>query len=119
MLIIQLNTTRAPISTLGSTEAASTPNLILALYAILILTLLRQLSNATKVHSRFGLAFTGVVELTCSTIMSFSVLGLLGWADNGDQEGRGLPVYMMPFVIVVVGVENMSTLVSSRIFSTC
>ena len=46
--------------------------------------------------------------------MSFSILGLLGWSDTGSgtETGRGLPVYMMPFVIVVVGVENMSTLVS-------
>ena len=65
-------------------------------------------------HSRFGLAFTGIVQLCCSAVMSFSVLALLGW--NGWGWGAGnettLPTYVLPFVIVVVGAENMSTLVS-------
>jgi hypothetical protein len=79
-----------------------------------------QLSDATKVHSRFGLAFTGIVQLCCSAVMSFSVLALLGW--NGWGWGRAvsqshqasLPSYILPFVIVVVGAENMSTLVGRR-----
>lgn len=71
-----------------------------------------QLSNATKVHSRFGLAFTGIVQLCCSAVMSFSVLSLLGWNGWGWSNGRTvLPTYALPFVIVVVGIENMSTLV--------
>lgn len=40
---------------------------------------------------------------------------LLGWNGWGTSMGVGattLPTYILPFVIVVVGAENMSTLVS-------
>ncbi|WWD16532.1 hypothetical protein CI109_100959 [Kwoniella shandongensis] len=75
------------------------------------------LSNASKVHSRFGLAFTGVVQLCCSSVMSFSVLALLGWNGWGASHSESsLPTYVLPFVIVVVGAENMSTL-TKAIFS--
>jgi WD40 repeat protein len=93
--------------------SSSPPRYVLALYFVLFVILLYQLSSVTKVHSRFGLAFTGIVQLCCSTVMSFSVLALLGW--NGWGWGTGetvLPTYTLPFVIVVVGVENMSALVS-------
>ncbi|WVQ93411.1 hypothetical protein IAU59_000481 [Kwoniella sp. CBS 9459] len=95
----------------------SPPKLVLFLYVVLFTTLIAQLSNASKVHSRFGLAFTGVVQLCCSSVMSFSVLALLGW--NGwlsHSSQSSLPTYVLPFVIVVVGAENMSTL-TKAIFS--
>lgn len=90
------------------------PKIVLFLYLLLFSVLGHQLSNATKVHSRFGLAFTGCVQVCCSAIMSLSVLALLGWNGWGWNTGveRSLPTYVLPFVIVVVGAENMSTLVS-------
>lgn len=91
-----------------------TPKSVLFLYLVLFVVLGAQLSNATKVHSRFGLAFTGIVQLCCSAVMSFSVLALLGWNGWGWNSGveTSLPTYVLPFVIVVVGAENMSALVS-------
>lgn len=88
---------------------------MLFLYFVLFTILGAQLSLATKVHSRFGLAFTGIVQLCCSAVMSFSVLALLGWNGWGWSTGMetALPTYVLPFVIVVVGAENMSTLVST------
>ncbi|OCF44969.1 hypothetical protein I317_01251 [Kwoniella heveanensis CBS 569] len=97
--------------------SSSPPKLVLFFYVVLFTTLIAQLSNASKVHSRFGLAFTGVVQLCCSSVMSFSVLALLGW--NGwlsHSSQSSLPTYVLPFVIVVVGAENMSTL-TKAIFS--
>ncbi|WVR03869.1 hypothetical protein IAU60_000867 [Kwoniella sp. DSM 27419] len=99
--------------------SSSPPKLVLFLYVVLFTTLLAQLSNASKVHSRFGLAFTGIVQLCCSAVMSFSVLALLGWHGwvPGSSTGQSsLPTYLLPFVIVVVGAENMSTL-TKAIFS--
>ncbi|KAK4684904.1 hypothetical protein P7C73_g5258, partial [Tremellales sp. Uapishka_1] len=97
--------------------SSSPPTLVLFLYLLLIGTLLAQLSNATKVHSRFGLAFTGVVQLCCSAVMSFSVVALLGLNGWGSSQAQTvLPTYVLPFVIVVVGVENMSTL-TKAVFS--
>jgi hypothetical protein len=44
--------------------------------------------------------------------MSFSVCALLGWNGWGYSQAEPvIPTYMLPFVIVVVGVENMSSLV--------
>lgn len=94
----------------------SPPRIILFLYFVLFTTLIAQLSNASKVHSRFGLAFTGVVQLCCSSVMSFSVLALLGWNGWGASRSQStLPTYVLPFVIVVVGVDNMSTLVRAGV----
>jgi len=71
-----------------------------------------QISNAHKVHSQLGLAITGIVQLCCSSVMSFSILVFLGWNGWGSSlQEPTLPTYILPFVVVVVGVENMSTLV--------
>lgn len=87
------------------------------LYLALLGFLLAQLSNASKVHSRFGLAFTGVVQLSCSAVMSFSILAMLGWNGWGWSKGQTvLPTYTLPFVVIIVGVENMSTL-TKAVFS--
>ncbi|ODO04643.1 hypothetical protein I350_05252 [Cryptococcus amylolentus CBS 6273] len=111
----------APVSPQSASTPAmipsSPPTIIIILYFVLFTTLIVQLSNASKVHSRFGLAFTGVVQLCCSSVMSFSVLALLGWNGWGASRGESsLPAYILPFVIVVVGAENMSTL-TKAIFS--
>ncbi|BEI93147.1 uncharacterized protein CcaverHIS019_0507750 [Cutaneotrichosporon cavernicola] len=96
---------------------AKPPKLVYLLYVGLLALLLAQLSNASKVHSRFGLAFTGVVQLCCSAIMSFSVLALLGWNGWGWSKGQTvLPIYTLPFVVIIVGVENMSSL-TKAVFS--
>lgn len=82
-------------------------------YAVLFTALLMQLSSASKVHSRFGLAFTGIVQLCCSGVMSFSILSLCGWNGWGLSKNEAiLPTYALPFVVVVVGAENMSAMVS-------
>lgn len=98
-------------------KSNKTPRIVFVLYALLLFGLLYQLSrNATKVHSPIGLAFTGIVQLCCSALMSSGVLAVLGWNDLswkgwGWSKGQTvLPTYVLPFVIVVVGVENMSVL---------
>lgn len=49
--------------------------------------------------------------------MSFSVLALLGWNGWGWSKGQTvLPTYTLPFVVIIVGVENMSTL-TKAVFS--
>lgn len=94
---------------------SQTPRFVVILYLFLFAILAAQISDAHKVHSRFGLAFTGIVQLCCSAVMSISVLVLLGWNGWGSSSQEStLPAYILPFVIVVVGVENMSTLVCSR-----
>lgn len=86
-------------------------SLILLFYAVVICYFLVLLSRATHVHSRFGLAFTGIIELGTSSIMAFSVMTLLGFGTSSQDAVEGetaVPYYILPFVILLVGVENMS-----------
>lgn len=71
-----------------------------------------QVSFATRVHSRVGLAVTGIVQVLCSAVMSLSVLALIGWNGWGwSTMPSSVPLWSLPMVVVVVGVENMSHLV--------
>lgn len=76
-----------------------------------------QVSFATRVHSRIGLAVTGIVQVLISAVMSLSVLALIGWNGWGwSTMPSSVPLWSLPMVVVVVGVENMSHLV--RIMSS-
>ncbi|GAC94109.1 hypothetical protein PHSY_001678 [Pseudozyma hubeiensis SY62] len=77
---------------------------LLTAYAFVIIYISRGLVNLRKVHSRFGLAFTGTTQLLISMIMSVSICALLG------VRLTLVPWELLPFVIVVVGSENMYSL---------
>lgn len=47
-------------------------------YAVVTMYISRGLVKMRKVHSRFGLAFTGSIELIISMILSVSICALLG-----------------------------------------
>ncbi|KDQ12297.1 hypothetical protein BOTBODRAFT_176534 [Botryobasidium botryosum FD-172 SS1] len=59
------------------------------------------------VHSRFGLAFTGIVEILASTITSISVCAIWGFRITMVPWG------ILPIVIVFVGAENMFVMVEA------
>ncbi|KAJ9124117.1 hypothetical protein QFC22_000912 [Naganishia vaughanmartiniae] len=100
------------------------PSFIYLLYLAVTLYFLFLLSRASAMHSRFGIAFTGVIQVLCSAVMSFSVMAFLGFG-LGDTVARGsaqvgetvVPYYLMPLVILIVGVENMATLIKA-VYST-
>ncbi|CDS01201.1 related to Sterol regulatory element binding protein cleavage-activating protein [Sporisorium scitamineum] len=77
---------------------------LLTAYAFVIIYISRGLIKLRKVHSRFGLAFTGTTQLLISMIMSVSICALLG------IRLTLVPWELLPFVIVVVGSENMYSL---------
>ncbi|KAJ1033056.1 hypothetical protein NDA16_000335 [Ustilago loliicola] len=77
---------------------------LLTAYAFVIIYISRGLIKLRKVHSRFGLAFTGTTQLLISMIMSVSICALLG------IRLTMVPWELLPFVIVVVGSENMFSL---------
>ncbi|SJX62787.1 related to Sterol regulatory element binding protein cleavage-activating protein [Sporisorium reilianum f. sp. reilianum] len=77
---------------------------LLTAYAFVIVYISRGLIKLRKVHSRFGLAFTGTTQLLISMIMSVSICALLG------IRLTLVPWELLPFVIVVVGSENMYSL---------
>lgn len=113
MKYLQLHRDTAP----PRSTSKAIPSYIFPLYAAVILYFLFLLSRASAMHSRFGIAFTGVIQVLCSAVMSFSVMAFLGfgWGDAGNRNANGetvVPYYLMPLVILIVGVENMATLVS-------
>ncbi|KAF7441134.1 hypothetical protein PC9H_001483 [Pleurotus ostreatus] len=60
-----------------------------------------------RVHSRIGLTFTALVEITVSTITSLSVCALVGF------KVTMVPWELLPIVIVFLGAENMFNLVDA------
>lgn len=119
-LISQYTLTSAPVSvddkdeTLPAKAENKYAKYFIIGYMAMFLILLFQVNFATRVHSKFGLAVTGIVQLCCSAIMSLSVLALIGWNGWGwSSLPSSVPAWVLPMVIVIVGVENMSTLVSS------
>lgn len=70
-------------------------------YMLLLLFIFRGLVQMRRLHSRFGIAFTGSVQLLLDLIMSLSVCALLGIRLNA------VPWSILPFIIVVVGSESM------------
>lgn len=68
---------------------------------ILLSFIFRGLVQMRRLHSRFGIAFTGSVQLVLDLIMSLSVCALLG------IRLTAVPWSILPFIIVVVGSESM------------
>lgn len=87
-----------------SSKRRPTHIFLLTAYAFVIIYISRGLIKLRKVHSRFGLAFTGTTQLLISMIMSVSICALLG------IRLTLVPWELLPFVIVVVGSENMFSL---------
>uniref|UniRef100_V5EU67 SSD domain-containing protein n=1 Tax=Kalmanozyma brasiliensis (strain GHG001) TaxID=1365824 RepID=V5EU67_KALBG len=88
----------------ASSRRKPTHLFLLTAYAFIIIYISRGLVNLRKVHSRFGLAFTGTIQLLISMITSVSICALLG------IRLTLVPWELLPFVIVVVGSENMYSL---------
>ncbi|KZT44244.1 hypothetical protein SISSUDRAFT_996596 [Sistotremastrum suecicum HHB10207 ss-3] len=65
------------------------------------------LRRIDTVHSKWGLAFTGLIEIVVSTITSVSVCALVGF------RVTLVPWGILPVVIVFVGAENMFILVDA------
>lgn len=62
-----------------------------------------------NVHSRFGLAFTGVMELIISMTLAISICALCG------VRLTLVPWEVLPFVVVVIGSESMFVLTNAII----
>lgn len=82
----------------------------------------------SAVHSRLGVTFTALVEITVSTITSLSVCALVGFRitmvpwyvipsvlTTRDLIHRNTRRELLPIVIVFVGAENMFNLVRPQI----
>lgn len=80
-------------------------------YFVLLVYAYRMSRTINNVHSRLGVAFTGVIEILVSTITSLSVCALAGF------KITMIPWEFFPVLITFVGIENMFALVDA-IYST-
>ncbi|KAF8328925.1 sterol-sensing domain of SREBP cleavage-activation-domain-containing protein [Cantharellus anzutake] len=80
-------------------------------YAVVFVHFSGSLKRMDTVHSRYGLALTGIVEIIASTLCSVSVCALWGY------HITMVPWGILPVVIVLVGAENMFTLID-KVVST-
>ncbi|EKM55991.1 uncharacterized protein PHACADRAFT_256989 [Phanerochaete carnosa HHB-10118-sp] len=76
-------------------------------YFIFLVYFWRLFKRMTTVHSRVGLAFTGIVEIIVSTITSLSVCALVGFRITM------VPWEIFPIVVIFIGVENMFSIVDA------
>ncbi|TFY65026.1 hypothetical protein EVJ58_g2229 [Rhodofomes roseus] len=78
-----------------------------AAYLVFVVYCVRSMRNMKTVHSRFGLAVTGLVELIVSTITSLSVCALVGF------RMTMVPWELFPIIVMFIGVENMFHIVDA------
>ncbi|PWN34220.1 uncharacterized protein FA14DRAFT_161689 [Meira miltonrushii] len=89
-------------------ESFPTQKVLLAVgYIAMIVWLTRSLFRIRNVHSPLGLAFTACVELVISMTLAISVCALSG------IRLTLVPWEILPFVIVVIGSENMFALTNA------
>ena len=80
-----------------------------ATYTVFSVYCFRLFRRMNMVHSRIGLAFTGIVEIVVSTITSVSVCALVGF------RVTMVPLELFAIILVYIGVENMSSIVRNAI----
>ncbi|CAE6519900.1 unnamed protein product [Rhizoctonia solani] len=76
-------------------------------YIIIFVQLSGSMRRMDSVHSRFGLTFTGMVEILASTVTSVSVCAIAGF------RVTMVPWSILPIVIVIIGAENMFVLMEA------
>jgi hypothetical protein len=83
--------------------------LLASAYVAVFVWLCRGLIKIQNVHSRFGLAFTALLELVISMTLAISICALCG------VRLTLVPWEVLPFVVVVIGSESMFVLTNAII----
>ncbi|KAF2162353.1 hypothetical protein M409DRAFT_69238 [Zasmidium cellare ATCC 36951] len=76
-------------------------------YSCMALYVLLSLRRMKAFHSRFGLVVTAITQMTCSILASFTICGIL------KINLSMVPQNAYPFVVLVLGVENMFRLINA------
>ncbi|KAF2717551.1 hypothetical protein K431DRAFT_209105, partial [Polychaeton citri CBS 116435] len=76
-------------------------------YGCVALYVLLSLRRIRAFHSRFGLVVTAITQLTTSILASFTICGVL------DINLASIPQNAYPFVVLVVGLENMFRVINA------
>lgn len=76
-------------------------------YSFMAIYVLVSLRRMRAFHSRFGLVVTAITQMTCSILASFTICGIL------KINLSMIPQNAYPFVVLVLGVENMFRLINA------
>lgn len=76
-------------------------------YTCMALYVLLSLRRIKAFHSRFGLVVTAITQMTCSILASFTICGML------KINLSMIPQNAYPFVVLVIGLENMFRIINA------
>lgn len=76
-------------------------------YGAMAVYVLLSLRRMKAFHSRFGLVVTAITQMTCSILSSFTICGIL------HINLAVIPQNAYPFVVLVLGVENVFRLINA------
>lgn len=94
--------TRNRVYEFSFTPLSVQENIALALaYSCMVGYVLLSLNKLKAFHSRFGLVVTAITQMTCSILASFTICGIL------KINLSMIPQNAYPFVVLVMGIENM------------
>lgn len=75
-------------------------------YGCMVLYVILSLRKMRAFHSRFGLVVTAITQMTCSILASFTICDIL------KINLSMIPQNAYPFVVLVIGLENMFRLIN-------
>lgn len=100
--------TRNRIYEFSFTPLSARENIALTFaYCFMALYVLLSLRRLKAFHSRFGLVVTAITQMTCSILASFTICGIL------KINLSMIPQNAYPFVVLVLGIENMFRLINA------
>lgn len=100
--------TRSRVYEFSITPISLRENIALSIaYFFMALYVLLSLRRLKAFHSRFGLVVTAITQMTCSILASFTICGLL------KINLSMIPQNAYPFVVLVLGIENMFRIINA------
>lgn len=76
-------------------------------YSCMVLYVILSLRKMRAFHSRFGLVVTAITQMTCSVLAAFTICGIL------NINLSMIPQNAYPFVVLVIGLENMFRIINA------
>jgi hypothetical protein len=100
--------TRNRVYEFSITPLTTRENIALSIaYGFMALYVLLSLRRLRAFHSRFGLVVTAITQMTCSILASFTICGIL------KINLSMIPQNAYPFVVLVLGIENMFRIINA------
>ena len=100
--------TRNRVYEFSFTPLTAQENIALTIaYSVMAAYVLLSLRRIKAFHSRFGLVVTAITQMTCSILASFTICGML------KINLSMIPQNAYPFVVLVIGLENMFRIINA------